>query len=68
MTQFIIGVVLGSVLTAGVVVGGNLYDQQRNWLLQEQNSILRQQQLQQHRQQWQQPRRVIPRLAPLSPC
>ena len=50
MTRFILGMLLGSVLTGGLVLGSDFYDQERNRILKENNRLLQQQQQQQLQQ------------------
>jgi len=47
MTRFILGMLLGGVLTGGLVLGSDFYDRERNRILKENNRLLQQQQEQQ---------------------
>ncbi len=47
MTRFILGMLLGGVLTGGLMLGSDFYDRERNRILKENNRLLQQQQEQQ---------------------
>ncbi len=47
MTRFILGMLLGGVLTGGLVLGSDFYNRERNRILKENNRLLQQQQEQQ---------------------
>jgi len=47
MIRFILGMLLGGVLTGGLVLGSDFYDRERNRILKENNRLLQQQQEQQ---------------------
>ena len=50
MTRFILGMLLGGVLTGGLVLGSDFYNRERNRILKENNRLLQQQQEQQLQQ------------------